>query len=125
MLIGVYYFFFVKQKTAYEMRISDWSSDVCSSDLIVERDPEIYALLVQVLRRLRNATRLVDRMAAHTSLSSNTELVDKRLDKSLDRFLSRKKWRIGMLTSNLRLDSSHFRYACRVAIAAQIGRAHV
>src|SRR3546814_8760225 len=29
-----YYFFFFKQKTAYEMRISDWSSDVCSSDLI-------------------------------------------------------------------------------------------
>src|SRR3546814_5630136 len=27
------YFFFFKQKTAYEMRISDWSSDVCSSDL--------------------------------------------------------------------------------------------
>src|SRR3546814_2342434 len=29
-------FFFFKQKTAYEMRISDWSSDVCSSDLIIE-----------------------------------------------------------------------------------------
>src|SRR3546814_20539898 len=29
------YFFFFKQKTAYEMRISDWSSDVCSSDLTV------------------------------------------------------------------------------------------
>src|SRR3546814_4447798 len=28
-----YIFFFFKQKTAYEMRISDWSSDVCSSDL--------------------------------------------------------------------------------------------
>src|SRR3546814_11776023 len=27
------FFFFLKQKTAYEMRISDWSSDVCSSDL--------------------------------------------------------------------------------------------
>src|SRR3546814_2060098 len=27
--------FFFKQKTAYEMRISDWSSDVCSSDLII------------------------------------------------------------------------------------------
>src|SRR3546814_1119561 len=27
--------FFVKQKTAYEMRISDWSSDVCSSDLLI------------------------------------------------------------------------------------------
>src|SRR3546814_13605942 len=29
------YFFFFKQKTAYEMRISDWSSDVCSSDLVI------------------------------------------------------------------------------------------
>src|SRR3546814_9177574 len=38
-------FFFFKQKTAYEMRISDWSSDVCSSDLrrvirSVEREPD-------------------------------------------------------------------------------------
>src|SRR3546814_9744002 len=30
-------FFFFKQKTAYEMRISDWSSDVCSSDLVATR----------------------------------------------------------------------------------------
>src|SRR3546814_1649750 len=30
-------FFFFKQKTAYEMRISDWSSDVCSSDLAGRR----------------------------------------------------------------------------------------
>src|SRR3546814_6680563 len=30
-----FFFFFFKQKTAYEMRISDWSSDVCSSDLIL------------------------------------------------------------------------------------------
>src|SRR3546814_11930631 len=30
-------FFFFKQKTAYEMRISDWSSDVCSSDLLQNR----------------------------------------------------------------------------------------
>src|SRR3546814_3687477 len=31
-------FFFFKQKTAYEMRISDWSSDVCSSDLLQNPD---------------------------------------------------------------------------------------
>src|SRR3546814_9461072 len=30
----VRFFFFFKQKTSYEMRISDWSSDVCSSDLL-------------------------------------------------------------------------------------------
>src|SRR3546814_10751012 len=32
------YVFFFKQKTAYEMRISDWSSDVCSSDLTLYLD---------------------------------------------------------------------------------------
>src|SRR3546814_8864440 len=32
-LVFIIVFFFFKQKTAYEMRISDWSSDVCSSDL--------------------------------------------------------------------------------------------
>src|SRR3546814_10847801 len=31
------YIFFFKQKTAYELRISDWSSDVCSSDLLDDR----------------------------------------------------------------------------------------
>src|SRR3546814_5348039 len=31
--VVIFVFFFFKQKTAYEMRISDWSSDVCSSDL--------------------------------------------------------------------------------------------
>src|SRR3546814_5075951 len=37
LLLGFLFFFFFKQKTAYEMRISDWSSDVCSSDLRGER----------------------------------------------------------------------------------------
>src|SRR3546814_16731284 len=36
LLVSVFFFFF-KQKTAYEMRISDWSSDVCSSDLQMSR----------------------------------------------------------------------------------------
>src|SRR3546814_10752497 len=34
-------FFFFKQKTAYEMRISDWSSDVCSSDLVAFTPKEL------------------------------------------------------------------------------------
>src|SRR3546814_4110920 len=46
-------FFFFKQKTAYEMRISDWSSDVCSSDLIARclkhlRFPLIFEILVAI-----------------------------------------------------------------------------
>src|SRR3546814_8575488 len=38
MLLLIICFFFCKQKTAYEMRISDWSSDVCSSDLFSQSD---------------------------------------------------------------------------------------
>src|SRR3546814_1512894 len=38
-IVGFYLvFFFFKQKTAYEMRISDWSSDVCSSDLFLPKE---------------------------------------------------------------------------------------
>src|SRR3546814_19066866 len=42
MSIRVGFFFFFKQKTAYEMRISDWSSDVCSSDLLVQTQLQYY-----------------------------------------------------------------------------------
>src|SRR3546814_17436015 len=45
----MYSFFFFKQKTAYEMRISDWSSDVCSSDL----RPEIKLAPRQIFTRSR------------------------------------------------------------------------
>src|SRR3546814_7264546 len=40
-------FFFFKQKTAYEMRISDWSSDVCSSDLAPLEPGEAGAVLAE------------------------------------------------------------------------------
>src|SRR3546814_11467583 len=43
-------FFFFKQKTAYEMRISDWSSDVCSSDLYL-RDGQAVRKFEELLGR--------------------------------------------------------------------------
>src|SRR3546814_9842747 len=51
-------FFFFKQKTAYEMRISDWSSDVCSSDLaqLLTRDRDNpKAALVRAIARYRKS----------------------------------------------------------------------
>src|SRR3546814_1169130 len=48
----VNFFFFFKQKTAYEMRISDWSSDVCSSDLTAQGCADrLMLVLVAVLQR--------------------------------------------------------------------------
>src|SRR3546814_10184089 len=40
-------FFFFKQKTAYEVRMSDWSSDVCSSDLLAVKRGDIVAVSLQ------------------------------------------------------------------------------
>src|SRR3546814_19112091 len=52
-------FFFFKQKTAYEMRISDWSSDVCSSDLqIVQRFGT--DMVAEVTGRSRRIVRYAD-----------------------------------------------------------------
>src|SRR3546814_1617702 len=53
--------FFFKQKTAYEMRISDWSSDVCSSDLVA-RAREAGAVVGHILQTLR------ERVAVGTNL---------------------------------------------------------
>src|SRR3546814_7345889 len=49
-------FFFFKQKTAYELRISDWSSDVCSSDLGHAKEP-----LAFPLREVRAGNRRIRR----------------------------------------------------------------
>src|SRR3546814_5453163 len=48
LLFFICFFFFFKQKTAYEMRISDWSSDVCSSDLdfVALAKPRVMSLVV-------------------------------------------------------------------------------
>jgi uncharacterized membrane protein YccC len=101
-----------------ELRALEYELENFRRDGLNDTEPETYALLVQILRRLRTITRLVDRMAGHSEQPVPEEWVDMRLDKSLNRFLTRQKWRIGMLTSNLRRDSPHFRYAARVAIAA-------
>jgi len=44
-------FFFFKQKTAYEIQIRDWSSDVCSSDLVAPPPPELVAECVAITQR--------------------------------------------------------------------------
>src|SRR3546814_1753920 len=67
-------FFFFKQKTAYEMRISDWSSDVCSSDLACGALADIVAYFrgigIEVTPRitLRFADRAIVRSAERASV---------------------------------------------------------
>src|SRR3546814_10309876 len=60
MLLRVFFYF--KQKTAYEMRISDWSSDVCSSDLAGATLERFHAL---AFTALKTATPPADVAAGH------------------------------------------------------------
>ena len=104
-----------------ELRAIEYELEQLRQQGMSQRDPEIYALLVQVLRRLRNAARVVDRLYEHTRGSRDAQPQGNlRLDKSLSQFLSRQEFRLGMLTSNLRLDSPHCRFALRVTLAAAI-----
>src|SRR3546814_7139709 len=67
MLYEVGMFFFFKQKTAYEMRISDWSSDVCSSDLSLRwQGAERFELRARIGQALGHA---VDRVVVDDPLA--------------------------------------------------------
>src|SRR3546814_2854877 len=90
MTVTLFIFFFFKQKTAYEMRISDWSSDVCSSDLpdtlqglddLLARRPGQVATWLSWMRNApqspaaRNILRLIERLAYIRALRSEARRV--------------------------------------------------
>src|SRR3546814_1572648 len=57
--------FFFKQKTAYELRISDWSSDVCSSDLDLDFTREVLADVLRANDRKITIDEIQRRVAEH------------------------------------------------------------
>src|SRR3546814_10737137 len=67
-------FFFFEQKTAYEMRISDWSSDVCSSDLGGQRIEEQQAARLQLALHQSHARRRSGEAAAHVVVDADVAL---------------------------------------------------
>src|SRR3546814_4303625 len=77
-------FFFFKQKTAYEMRISDWSSDVCSSDLAPDRDIAVEQIGFGKAEfdRLRIA-RIIDRGLELLAEAAEVALADRRLEQEI------------------------------------------
>src|SRR3546814_2198895 len=79
------FLFFFKQKTAYEMRISDWSSDVCSSDLeheAVADDADVLAAaedLAQAAEELRAVARQLLHLAGQRDVEALAEIGDLHL----------------------------------------------
>src|SRR3546814_8118760 len=91
LFVFVYLFFFFKQKTAYEMRISDWSSDVCSSDLKsralkrMGRRPRDWGRVGQIWQ-VRLPARLVDDIMPHAEARGCTpnELARRIVEAAID-----------------------------------------
>src|SRR3546814_7358282 len=75
----LFIFLFFKQKTAYEMRISDWSSDVCSSDLGVECSLKSKSVRSKIVK-----TNL--KKYGHENPSSADSVKKKRLKTMQDRY---------------------------------------
>src|SRR3546814_7798970 len=85
----ILYFFFLKQKTAYEMRISDWSSDVCSSDLHEAEDANVLADRWETLPKpLKSEPRVViayaDRAAELRWEAASARSIEQALDARWD-----------------------------------------
>src|SRR3546814_9821866 len=118
------------QKTAYEMRMSDWSSDVCSPDLILRRLPRLPVVIKQLAYRC--SLRLGrDRVTVKEALSRLEQVVDMQLD----RLIGRHRLRIVAYLSQCcrhhkSLAARHARSVCCYmptpgGVRGPIGRAHV
>jgi uncharacterized membrane protein YccC len=102
-----------------ELRALEFEIDQMERNGYARQEPDVYHLCVEILRRLRHSANTVQRMISLTDMSKNTEAIQPTvLDQSLSQFLSREKYRLGMITSNLRLDSPICRYALRLTLAA-------
>lgn len=106
-----------------QIRAMEYELDRYKSKGLTQDDPEVYALLVQIVRRLRLARQLVEQMANNSQAGVSDIPIEQYLDKSLTRFLLREEIRFGLISSNLRLSSSSFRYAIRVTVASIIALA--
>lgn len=105
-----------------ELRALEYDIELMKRQGFATDNPEAYALCVQIVRRLRNVNRCVERMLTQTSMPAEvTALNPAQLDTSLSDFLSRQSFSPKLFTSNLRLDSPPFRFSLRVALAVAVG----
>src|SRR3546814_1361333 len=84
----MFFFFFVfKQKTAYEMRISDWSSDVCSSDLLLAQQRIEYRDRGVLLPRNAERERIAPRRLVALALIQRQPIVALRISLGADQII--------------------------------------
>src|SRR3546814_17794022 len=101
---------FFKQKTAYEMRISDWSSDVCSSDLeLAEQSPAEVSQAVDIVFA---PVELVTAMIGEHQVNEETTL--ERRFRHFPLFRRELAFRSPVAASFLASSNGHFFMVCRI-----------
>src|SRR3546814_10785725 len=101
-------FFFFKQKTAYERRISDWSSDVCSSDLHVGAPRHMLAAAEADLEMERTVA-AEKPCGGHLALGRNRDLRQHGIDQILLRSEERRVGKECVSTCRSRWSPSHYK----------------
>ncbi|MDO5678827.1 MAG: FUSC family membrane protein [Pelistega sp.] len=104
-----------------ELRAIEYEIEQLKAAGLAKEEPEIYALLIQILRRLRNATRYVNEIVEN--LRDDADILPTnamRRDKSLLQFRSHQEIRLQPILNNLHWGSAIFRYAVRVTLAIMV-----
>ena len=82
---------------------------------------EAYAAVLATFRRIWSATRLIGKMRHSLSERTDGQRTELKIDKTLTRFLQRRRMSPLLLFSNLNLRSPSFRHALRITIAVAVG----
>lgn len=106
-----------------ELRAIEYELERFKAEGMAKEEPEIYALVIQVLRRLRNAARYVDIIADNLREGEVKPLDALRRDKSLLQFRTHQSLRLQPILDNMHMGSAIFRYALRVTLAITIVQA--
>src|SRR3546814_4823056 len=131
--------FFFKQKTAYEMRISDWSSDVCSSDLVQvapqdvdiggfqRQQTQLKSSHTEFLRELQTIEQRLQKLASqpvHAGGSSQGGTVAEPSDAAV-REINERISIVSSAIEQLKEKTSKLQSTSSTLVTAEIGRAHV
>lgn len=112
---------FYRNSVKAELRAIEYEIEKLKLDGIQQKEPEVYSLIVQILRRLRNATRSVDIIADNLRTNKEVKPINTmRRDTSLLQFRTHQSLRLQPILNNLHFGSAIFRYALRVTLAIVI-----
>ncbi|SAL20339.1 FUSC family protein [Caballeronia humi] len=104
-----------------ELRAIEYELELMRKHALPDKNPEAYAAVAAVFRRLWSATRLIDRMRRHTRSDVDVTETEMKIDHAISRFISSRRVPFMQIFSNLTMASPSFRHALRVTIAVGVG----